>query len=66
MGMVQGMASRCREALERWGWQRESSNARCSDGAGGCVVLWENPSWGKGLLLQNPTPFPRALAKGQE
>ena len=32
-------------------------------GAGVCLVLWENPSWGKGLPLQNSPPSPQSLGR---
>lgn len=69
MGMEQGMASRCWGAPERWGWPRESSNSRCSDGTGACVVLWEKSQLGEGLPIakfpQNPQSLPGVTWEGQ-
>lgn len=63
MGMVQGMASRCLGAPERWGWRRESNNTRCSDGRGTCVVLWEKSQLGEGLAIAKFPLNPQRLGQ---
>lgn len=63
MGMVQGMASRCLGAPERWGWRRESNNTRCSGGTGTCVALWEKSQLGEGLAIAKFPLNPQSLGQ---
>lgn len=60
LGMVQGMASRCYEALKRWGWGRESSNTRWSRG----LVLWGKAQLQEYFAIANCAPLPQSLSCG--